>query len=164
MASQATFVFNQALWIGGSPCSGKSSIASILAARYNLILVHTDDYLTPHMEQADAVLQPVMHRLSGLSWNRLFMAPVDQQVDDEFKFYREEFPLLLWDMGQLADGRPFLVEGAALLPELLDQHGVKPPKMIYVIPTREFQLQHYAKREFINAILSQCDQPDVAFN
>src|SRR5450759_996730 len=51
-------------WIGGSPCSGKSSIAEKLAARHDQRLIHTDDYLDPHTRQADADRHLVMHRQS----------------------------------------------------------------------------------------------------
>lgn len=32
-------------WIGGSPCSGKSTIAEIISNRYGLYYFKVDDYL-----------------------------------------------------------------------------------------------------------------------
>ncbi len=39
-------------------------MARALAGHYNLILVHTNDYLCPHSQQADPALQPVIYKLS----------------------------------------------------------------------------------------------------
>src|SRR5512146_1907288 len=85
-------------WLGGSPCSGKSSIAEAIAARRGFSLFKCDDSLFDHMAAADPLRQPAMAkaaRLSGLGWEALFMRPVEEQVADVLAFYREEFPLLL---------------------------------------------------------------------
>ena len=173
----------QIYWIGGSPCSGKSSVAEALSARHHLRLAKADDYLETHMRQADAQRQPVMHRLAGLSWNENFTRPVETQVQDELVFYREEFPLLLEEFARLPHDLPLLVEGAALLPEFFVETqdiaspppGLEPGRptetqnfaslrvvhgcVVYLIPTRPFQLQHYAQRPWVLNILSQCDYP-----
>ncbi len=156
--------FSQIYWIGGSPCSGKSSVAEALSLRRHLRWIKTDDYLFDHMRQADPVAQPVMHRQAGLSWNEMWMAPVERQVRDEFEFYREEFPMLLRELAVQPGDLPLIVEGAALLPELLHGLGIGPGKIVYMVPTRQFQTEQYARRSWIEEILNQCDQPEVAFH
>lgn len=126
-------------WIGGSPCSGKSSIAEKLAARQDLRLIHTDDYLDPHTRQADADRHLVMHRQSQKTWNQIWMTPVEQLVKDEFE-------MLLDGQALNQDGGPLLVEGAALLPEQLERFQVRPGKAVTIIPTREFQVAVYSNR------------------
>jgi 2-phosphoglycerate kinase len=158
------FDYSQFYWIGGSPCSGKSSVAEALSVKHRLRLVKTDDYLFSHRKQADPIQQPVMHRLAGLSWNEIWMAPVERQVQDEFEFYREEFPILLHELAVQPGELPLLVEGAALLPELLNRLGVVPGKIVYLIPTRNFQIEHYANRPWIQEIVNQCDRPEIAFS
>ncbi len=153
-------------WLGGSPCSGKSSIAAAIAARRGFSTFGSDDFLFADMAAADPSRQPAMAkaaRLAGLGWDALFMRPVDEQVADELAFYGEEFPLLLGLLAGLPPGRPILAEGNAWLPELLASIGVLPAGAAYLVPTREFQFAHYSRREFITGILSQCADPQAAF-
>ena len=45
--------------IGGSPCSGKSTIASLLARQYQLLHIKLDDLVDEMMSQASADSQPI---------------------------------------------------------------------------------------------------------
>ncbi len=150
-------------WLGGSPCSGKSSIAGAIAARGGFSLFRSDDSMFAHMAAADARRQPAMARAQRLSWDERFMRPVEEQVADVLDFFREEFPLLLEQMAGYPPGKPILAEGAAWLPELLASMGASPARAAYLVPTREFQLAHYSRREFVGEILAQCTDPQAAF-
>jgi len=39
-------------WLGGSPCSGKSSISEILPQRFNLDVYHVDEAFAAHRAKA----------------------------------------------------------------------------------------------------------------
>ena len=45
--------------IGGSPCSGKSTIASLLARQYQLLHIKLDDLVEKMMSQASEDSQPI---------------------------------------------------------------------------------------------------------
>ncbi len=150
-------------WLGGSPCSGKTSVAESIAARRGFSLFRCDDSLFEHMAAADPQRQPAMARAWRLNWEERFMRPVDEQVADVLAIYGEEFELLLAQMAGYAPGQPLLAEGNAWLPELLRRAGVSPGRAAFLVPTREFQLAHYSQREFINEILAQCADPQAAF-
>jgi len=151
-------------FLGGSPCSGKSSVADALAARHGFQVYCCDDSLFKHMSAADPATQPAMAKAARLDWNGLFMRPVEEQVADEIAFYHEELPLLLDEIAALPPDRPILAEGNAWLPELLVPLGVVPQRLLYLIPTPAFQQAHYARRGFIQDILAQCSDPAVAFH
>ena len=36
--------------------------------------------------------------------------------------------------------------------------------MIWVIPTADFQREHYSKREWVRRIMEQCSNPEMAFH
>jgi len=150
-------------WLGGSPCSGKTSIAAAIAERRGFSLFRCDDSLFEHMAAADPRRQPAMARAWRLSWDGRFMRPVEEQVADVFAIYREEFELLLGIIAGFPPDRPLLAEGNAWLPELLRDRGVSPARAAYLVPTRAFQLAHYSRREFIQGILAQCADPQAAF-
>jgi 2-phosphoglycerate kinase len=151
-------------WIGGSPCSGKSSLAGQLALRHGFSLFKSDDNMFEHLHSADPLKQPVMTGLSKMSWNEMWMRPVADQVASEFAFYQEEFAMLLDEISQLPKDRPVLAEGCAWLPELLLPMQLPPHRVVYIIPTKAFQVSHYSKRGFIKEILAQCEDPQTAFD
>nr|WP_270235998.1 hypothetical protein [Streptococcus anginosus] len=45
--------------IGGSPCSGKSTFASLLAQKYDLLHIKLDDLVDEMMAQAREDLKPI---------------------------------------------------------------------------------------------------------
>ena len=106
-------------WLGGSPCAGKSSVADLLAERYGLTVYRCDDAYFRHIQICNPQDQPTLHAITSMSWDEIWMRPVDVQVTAEFEIYREEFPLILDDLRHLPEDRPILVEGAACLPELV---------------------------------------------
>ena len=155
-------LFSHAYVLGGSPCSGKSTVAARLVARYGLQVYKVDDYQEAHMAHCTSE-QPTMFRYATMRWDDIWMQPVAQQVDDEFAFYRERFTFILQDLAQMDPARPTLLEGVALLPALMRQCGVDPARVLYMVPTASFQLQHYGQRQWIHDILAQCDDPAQAF-
>jgi hypothetical protein len=90
------------------------------------------------------------------------MRPVAVQVAAELAAYREEFGLILDDLRQLSHDRAILVEGCALLPELVVSLAPA-AHALWFVPTPAFQRKHYAQRGFIQEILAQCRDPQTAW-
>lgn len=149
-------------WLGGSPCGGKSSAADLLAERYGLTVYRCDDAYFRHVQICNPVDHPTLHAITTMSWDEIWMRPVDVQVAAEFGAYREEFPLILADLHSLPQDRPILVEGCACLPELVMPLAV-PERALWFVPTPAFQRHHYSQRGFIQEILAQCRDPQQAW-
>lgn len=156
-------VLARTYWIGGSPCAGKSSVAAALADRFGMKSYTCDDAFEVHKQIVDPGRFPTLHRVSRLSWNDLWMRPVNQQVRDEIQLYVEEFPLILDDLRQLPRDRPILAEGSALMPALLEEIGVPHDRAIWIVLAPAFQRQHYTRRDWIAGILAACEDPDQAW-
>jgi 2-phosphoglycerate kinase len=154
---------NHILWIGGSPCAGKSSITRILTQQYNLQTYHCDDAYDTHLKRAAPDKHPLMSNAVGMTWDQVWMRPVDILVTRELAFYREEFELVIEDLLTMPRSAPIIAEGASLLPEcvapLLSSHN----HAIWIVPTEEFQLREYAQRDWVETILSQCRDPHQAW-
>ncbi|MBN1964297.1 MAG: hypothetical protein JW910_06600 [Anaerolineae bacterium] len=150
-------------WLGGSPCSGKSSIADLLAAEYGLRVYRCDDCLNVHMEQATPDAQPEMYAVARRAGDDLWLRPVAELLASEVRFYAEEFPLHVAALQALPRDVPVLAEGAALLPELVTPLLADPRRALWVVPTPEFQHHHYAQRPWIQGYLQACSDPDRAF-
>jgi len=157
-------ITNHTFYIGGSPCSGKSTVCEKMSKKLGLHYYKIDDHEQEHLQRVDAQKQPIMSKWQNPNWNEIWMRPVDVQVDEEFEFYRERFEMILDDLQALKTDSNIIVEGAALLPELLNGINVDFENILYMIPTREFQYQKYSEREFIHYILKDCDDPKQAFN
>ena len=153
------------LWMGGSPCSGKSSIAEMLAKKYGLHVYKCDDAFWEHTKRVDPVAHPTFHRLTHMAWDEIWMRPVAVQIADEFACYREQFGMIVDDLLALPRSTPVIAEGAALLPDLV--FGLLPDRSraVWVIPAESFQRKHYTpgRRPFVNDILADCQDPTQAF-
>lgn len=152
------------IWIGGSPCAGKSTIAARLAAAHGCALYRCDEALDGHLRRVTPVGQPLMSGLASKSWNEIWMRPVEVQIREELAFYREEFPLILDDLLALPAATPLIIEGTAVLPELVAPLLPTPRSAVWLVPRADFQREHYARRPWIADILAQCDDPPLAFD
>lgn len=150
-------------WIGGSPCSGKSTIAAALAAEFDLARYTCDDEVERHASLASSDAAPVMRRLARATCDDLWMRPVGQQIREEIAHYEEEFPFILDDLHAMSGVRPVIAEGAALLPRLLTGIGIDPVRSIWIVPSPAFQRDHYARRMWRHDVLAPCADPDQAW-
>jgi hypothetical protein len=150
-------------WIGGSPCSGKTSTAQALAKASGWRYFSCDDAFYRHAGLISPETQPVFDRVMHYSSEELWMRPVENQLNDELQIYREEFPLILADLLNLAVDRPVIAEGAALLPELVGPLLGSPHRAIWMVPTAGFQIEHYSRREWAKDIVKACSDPKQAF-
>jgi len=149
------------VWIGGSPCSGKSTVAQRLALARGWPLVTCDDHWADHVGRSTRETAPVLTKLGGLPAGARLRQPLDVQVADVFEAYREEFPLILEDL--VERGSPTVVEGAALLPELLAELGVPGDRAVWLVPTEEFQRVHYGRREWASNLLAGAADASALF-
>ena len=152
------------LWIGGSPCAGKSSIAYILAQQYNLQTYSCDDHYEAHLTRATPDKHPLMSNAAGMTWDEVWMRPVDVLVTRELAFYREEFEMVIEDLLAMRRSTHIIAEGAALLPQCVAPLLSHPSQAIWIVPTKEFQLKEYAHRDWVENILSQCQDPQQAWH
>jgi len=148
--------------IGGSPCSGKTTITNQIAETHGLSTYRCDDAYFEHAKVLTAE-QPVFSWLINATSEAIWMRPVPQQIDDELEIYREEFPFIVRDLKNLAASGPVIAEGAALLPSLVASLGVAPHRAIWIVPTEEFQRHHYGRRDWRHDVVKDCSDPDQAW-
>ena len=151
-------------WLGGSPCSGKSSISEIIASRFGLNVYRVDEAFESHAQRFDPLRQAALTKWLKSSWNQRWMKPVESLVQDVIACYREHFTLVLEDIFSLPKRKSLLVEGTALLPAQVANVLLRPSHAIWLIPTADFQRAHYSKRDWVRSVLAQCSEPEVAFH
>ena len=151
-------------WMGGSPCSGKSSIAELLSRRHELQYYHCDGAFAEHGRRVTALGQPTFHKLLSMTWDEIWTRPVDIQLREEIAIYREEFDMILDDLLALPTSPPILAEGTALLPDCVNDVLENHNQAIWIVPSESFQREHYPDRgPWVQDILRQCTDPDLAF-
>ena len=151
-------------YIGGSPCSGKSTIAEMLANEYGLEYYKVDDFLYPYMEAAAADGKP--HSALNLSFDfeQMWMRSPRLQCEEEIAVYAEILPYALRDIRALGTEKPVIAEGAGFMPELMASEHVDNAHYICIVPTEDFQREKYAQRQWIGEFLKGCTDPKAAFD
>lgn len=169
----AAAILERSFWIGGSPCAGKSTVAQGLAQANGLELYSVDEGFDAHVAGLTRERQPALTHWLGLSWQERWSRPVDELVREAIACYGEHFDLIAADVTGVPRGPaqrgpaqrgPILVEGTALLPERVAALGVSPQLAVWLVPTEAFQRAHYATRPWVNAIVGECADPELAFD
>ena len=150
-------------YIGGSPCAGKSSVAEILSQKYGLYYFKLDDFLNRYMHAGARKGYPICRKTAGMDAEQIWMREPLLQCREEFDFYREIFKFVAADLDRIDWKGGIITEGAAYLPELMKQSGVPGSRYISITPTKEFQVTHYRKRDFVPLVLEGCSDKETAF-
>lgn len=131
-------------YIGGSPCSGKSTIAGMLTTHYGLASYKLDDDLFAFMEKAARAGKPHSAADLALDFEQTWMRPPQLQAEGEFAIYEEIFPYAMAAIAARESEQTLIAEGAGFLPRLLAQQGVDKSHYICLVPTEAFQRENYA--------------------
>jgi 2-phosphoglycerate kinase len=156
-------LFSKAYILGGSPCSGKSTIAEMISAQYGFPYYKADDHESDHRQRAQLEHQPVMFTYSKMGWDEIWSQAPERLLADELAYYHERFEYILDDFDGLNLEKPVILEGAAFLPELINPYPLKCANVVFMVPTIKFQLQHYSQRPWIQSVLHECHDPKQAF-
>ncbi|MFY0759698.1 hypothetical protein AB1K32_12540 [Metabacillus dongyingensis] len=151
-------------WIGGSACAGKSTLAQMYAEKYQLELYSCDEHFNEHLKSISVKEQPAMYKVSTMNPNEAFYTRgIDEQLKVYIRSFKEDFSFVINDLNKRCD-KPIVVEGNQILPSLVLPYLNKKHKAIWIIPTESFQRENYRKRNWINTVLSETNDPDVSFN
>ncbi|MEI6131376.1 MAG: hypothetical protein WCQ41_00945 [Bacillota bacterium] len=134
-------------WIGGSPCSGKSTIAEYLVRDNGFQYYKCDDHLDEYIDRGVLLNIPVMKRLKAFSTDEMWLRDVDEQVQISIDYYMATFDMILEDLEDKNYGdEKVVVEGAAIMPVHAKTFEINPNHYVCIVPSREFQLAKYAER------------------
>ncbi|MBZ2127148.1 AAA family ATPase [Streptococcus gordonii] len=148
--------------IGGSSCSGKSTIASLLARQYQLLHIKLDDLVDEMMSQASADAQPICLLRQDRNPEQNWMRNPKEMADEEWRFYEEIFHYVKSYLIK-NQNRPLLLEGAGLLPHLVKELECPASSYLCLTPTADFQKKHYKQRDWVPYVLEGTTNPEQAF-
>lgn len=150
--------------IGGSPCSGKSTVAQALSEQYGLHYFKVDDHLDRYMQQAAAAGRSVCAKVQQMTPEQIWMRDPQVQCMEELQIYEEIFSEVLADLRAPDGCSGIITEGAAWLPRLARQHGIRGSRYIAITPDKAFQVAHYRLREWVPHVLAGCRDKAAAFD
>ena len=152
------------LWIGGSPCSGKTSIANLLADQYGLAIYHVDEMFDRHRQRVTPQDQPNLHKWTHTPWNALWMQPGETLLREALGCYGEQLEMIVADLLERTSKETILVEGSSLLPNRVAELLRKREQGIWIVPTEGFQRARYRERGgWVQGILGECQDPEGAY-
>lgn len=154
----------QVNWIGGSPCSGKSSVTELITQRHDLTYYKCDDYLDYYMSVGAERGIPILQKFRNMNADQTWLErSVEEQVEDEIEFCREVFPIVKEELNKKYTNETIVAEGALIMPETIIKEGIDRQKYVCIVPTAEFQLTRYREREWVKYFLAECSNPEKAF-
>jgi hypothetical protein len=151
------------VWIGGSACSGKSTVADGLACELGLGVYHCDDHWygpSDHLARATPAREPFLclwrDRTRAREW---FLTPPQEHAAIMNAAFREELPMIAAD---LLRGGAGIVEGVSVTPRVL-REAVPRARAVFLISTPSFRRARYLDRGFAREWVEAYDDPAVAF-
>lgn len=150
-------------YIGGSPCSGKSTVAEKITDSFDFYYYKVDDYLERFTQTGAKCGYKICKKQAEMLPEQIWMRNPKLQCEEELRFYHEIFDLILLSINQVETDKCIITEGAAFLPELMDKISVSINNYISITPTKSFQIEHYEQREWITYVLEDCSDKKKAF-
>ena len=153
-------------FIGGSPCSGKSTITEILAKKYDLYYFKVDDFLEEYIDRGAEEGRPVCMQICSMTPDETWMREPIEQCKEELAWYCEVFDYVCEEIAQIQNVNNvngIIAEGAAYLPTLMKSLDVPYNRYLSITPTKDFQMFHYSQRDWVPYVLQDCSDKEKAF-
>jgi len=151
-------------FLGGSPCCGKSTIAEFINKKYGFQYYKPDDFLREYIQKGKDDGNEWLKYIANMPMDKIWLRDPQLLNKEELLTYEHLFPYFISDLNNFSKDIPIITEGAAFLPNLIDQLQVDKVHYICIVPTKEFQINHYKKRSWINDYLSTYPNKEKAFN
>ena len=134
------------LWIGGAQWAGKSTVTTLLAARYPIATYRYDYHdARSHSQRArdNPDRSPTLHQfIAALDEDpsEVWVRPSpDEMADTARRIFEERFVMVLDDLAAMPDGLTVLAEGWGLRPHLVASALPSPERAVFLVPTDAFR-------------------------
>ncbi|NTV36148.1 MAG: cytidylate kinase-like family protein, partial [Anaerolineaceae bacterium] len=134
------------LWIGGATDSGKSTVAQKLADRHKLSVFHYDKEDDKQVERLSQTVPEFQKFLASSMEDRWVNTTPKEMFDFLLLTFPHRFALVVENLLLQPQGRPIIVEGFGLLPELVQPVLSSPYQAIWFVPTEEFKWESMTRR------------------
>jgi adenylate kinase family enzyme len=126
------------LWIGGSPCSGKSTISHTIARISVFVDYHVDAWAANHLARlvaaGDAQATAFSHMTMSQRW---IERSVETLIEEALRSWTRTFSLVIEDLLTLPK-ETFIVAEGNFLPACVAPYLASPHQAIWLVPTDAF--------------------------
>jgi hypothetical protein len=134
------------LWIGGSTCAGKSTIAERLAERYQLPAYFFDRREPFHIYRSIPEQQPHLIGFMAMTMDERWVlrSPEAMALHTIASWSTERFPMVLDDLSSMPAEAPIIAEGPGLFPQQVAPLLTRPNQGIWLVASRDLieQVRH----------------------
>ncbi|MEV3980852.1 hypothetical protein [Nonomuraea sp. NPDC049758] len=155
---------HNALWIGGGQWAGKSTVARVLAIRYELTAYHYDYHdARAHNDRRIARRVRLGEPTADPDPDTVWVNTTPQEMADEtLAGFPTRFEWALDDLRGLVAGRPVVAEGWGLRPELVAPIIDSPCRMIVMVPSEAFRQRQLRELPRAGSLSLQVSDPERA--
>jgi hypothetical protein len=132
------------LWIGGAPNVGKTTLARLLAGKYDLKIYNSDwHHVREHRDRPGGLPAG----WDELTMDQRWVHPSPRELADrEIASWTARFPLVMEDLRALPDTRRIVAEGPSLFPWCVAPLVRSARQAIFLVPTPDFRKRVLARR------------------
>ena len=158
-------LFNHVVFVIGTNCGGKTTMAKTLAKRQGKAFYSADDHYWDHRALSDEHNQPQMNR-PFLDWKEYFSRDAQAQAEWLYACEREEMPFIFLDLVKLVRAHPEgIVADVHCVPEML-LHVSDGSRIVAMTATDALVRREYFGRDDKNPLLAcihrETTNPDEA--
>lgn len=108
--------------------------------------------------------KPFCGKIGQMTPEEIWMRDPQEQCEEELLIYEEIAEYVQGDLEKIDAPAGIITEGAAYLPRLAKQWGIRPEQYMAMTPTKPFQVEHYRLREWVPYVLAECSDKAKAFD
>jgi len=165
--STAEQVLSHVLWIGGSPCSGKSTVSHRIAQTYVFIDYHVDAWAENHFARRVAAGDAEAMTFVQMNMDERWVErPIEALVQEAITSWSRNFHLVLEDLLALPKETIIVAEGN-FFPEDVAHYLSSPHQAIWLVPTDSFCEQgrrqrwtELARRQKLHGVYDEGSDPE----
>ncbi len=151
-------------YIGGSFCSGKSTLARRLADRYAMSYYCFDDYLDEYMDLGARKGDDYLKNAYKMYGDALWMREPSVMAEESAEIFRRIYRFCYRDIRRLSANGDVIVEGAGFMPELTKKDGIAADRYLCLVSSSSFERAKYEDKNFIRYVLAACSDAEAAKN
>lgn len=126
------------LWIGGSPCAGKSTIGHTIARTHVFLDYHLDPMARNHMRRRLVAGDPALEAFLKMSMKQRWLErSVEELVQEVLESWTKECQLAVEDLLAMPDEWFIIAEGN-FFPACIAPYLSSPHQAIWLVPTASF--------------------------
>ena len=151
-------------WIGGSACSGKTTMSKIISEKYDFTLYNSDEKMLEHKKIASFWEQPAMKR-HFVDWEWYFNRPVDEYTKWLNDATKEQMSMIIVDLLKILKDKAVIVEGvfsADMIKNIVDYNNA-----IFLYAKKHLIRKDYFNRDDkkdILSVINNLSDPDESLN